>query len=54
MRLYLYELLLFAFQLPNFLVEDDCDMLRLAPTFTTDAVLSQVITHRTVQGSEIL
>lgn len=29
-------------------------MLGLAPTPTTDAVLSQVIAHWTVQGSEIL
>lgn len=51
---YLSKLLLLPFHLSDFLVEDDGDMLRLAPTLTADAVLSQVVAHRTVQGSEIL
>lgn len=53
-RLYLYKLLLFSLQLSDFLVEDDRYMLRLAPTFTTDAMLRQVVTHGTVQSREIL
>lgn len=51
---YLHKLLLLALQFSNFLVEDDGYMLRLAPTLTADAVLSQAVTHRTVQGSEVL